>query len=138
MPATPNIRMIRAQQWDLRSHVVQTDNGDETRYADLRASFSKGLDHDTEGHVDESDFDLMATAIKRGINGQGAEGLDTLPLGSPGGRKCTSPKAGLGVELIGGDPRHYAVPPAPRFASEEIVAEIVENFWMARLRDTLF
>lgn len=138
MPATPHVRLSRAQSWDARPPASQTLNGDETRYADLRASYSKGLDHDVDGHVDETDFDLMTTALIRGAGGQGADGLDTLPSGVPNGRKLTSPKAGLGVELIGGDPRHYAIPPAPRFASEEIVAEIVENYWMARLRDVPF
>lgn len=142
MPATPRIRLTRAQHWNARPPALQTPNGDDhdgkDGYKDLRASFSKGLDHDQDGHVVRRDYERMVEALRSGDAGQGADGLDTLPLGTPGGRRLVSPKAGLGVELIGGDPKHHAMPPAPPFRSREIVAEIVENYWMAKLRDVAF
>ena len=40
--------------------------------------------------------------------------------------------------MEGGDAGSFAMPPAPAFASAEIAAEIVENYWMSIARDVSF
>jgi hypothetical protein len=141
MPASHNIRLTRSAYWAQRDWAVQTPNDDERLYADKRGSYSKGLEHDGNGHVVAEPFAKFVEALTNGENGQGADAIDALPVGknrSETHRKLTSPKAGLALELIGGSPKHYAIPPAPAFASPRTAAEIVENYWMAMLRDTSF
>jgi hypothetical protein len=143
MPANPHIRSERAAYWTAHEFATQIPNDDEQIYSDRRASYSKGLLHDANGHVDPAAFAELLEALTSGEDGEGADGLDTLPVGknrvsSNPLRTLTSPKSGLAAELIGGTPKHYAIPPAPAFASARIMAEIVENYWMAILRDTPF
>jgi hypothetical protein len=143
MTANPHIRVERAAYWSAREHATQTPNDDEQLYSDRRASYSKGLPHDGNGHVDPAAFAQMLEALTSGEDDEGADGLDALPVGKNRAnpnplRTFTSPKAGLAAELIGGSAKHYAIAPAPAFASARIMAEIVENYWMAILRDKPF
>jgi membrane-associated phospholipid phosphatase len=49
-----------------------------------------------------------------------------------------NPQAGLAFDLEGADSHQLAIPPAPAFASAEEAGEIVEDYWMALLRDVPF
>lgn len=135
MPVTTDIRVVRAQFWQAATEPAQTPNGDEGLYPDRRASFTKGLPHGPDGLVDGTAYQQLLTALASGDPVDFA----AIPraLGAAG-RPFVSPQAGLGVELIGPDPKHLAMPAAPSFASAEIAGEIVENYWMALLRDVPF
>jgi hypothetical protein len=49
--------------------------------------------------------------------------------------------AGRAFSVVAGDPQQFGeevIPPAPAFGSEELSFEIIENYWMAHLRDVPF
>lgn len=110
------------------------NNGDEDLYASQGyfASFSKGLQHDSLGHVNVTSYSALLRAVRSGA----AADFDAIPLA--GSLKLVNPQAGLTFVLEGKDPRAFFVPPAPTFASAEAAAELVELFWMALARDVRF
>lgn len=115
-------------------NLAHPTNPDDDIYADKRGSYSKGLPHNADGTVVLSAYQSLVNAL---ANGEGRPALfDTIPLG--GTRKLTSPQSGFAYEMEGGDPQSFVQPPAPAFASREECAEIVENYWMALLRDVPF
>lgn len=107
-------------------------NGDEDRYPNKIASFSKGLPHHKNGEVVGPAFSIFLTALKSGD----PSGFETIPMG--GKRRLINPQAGFSFNLEGGDPQSYVMPPPPNFASREQAAEIAANYWMALLRDVNF
>src|SRR5204862_3883853 len=52
--------------------------------------------------------------------------------------KLANPQAALSYNLTGPDSAAVACTPAPRFASAEQAAEMVELYWQALLRDVPF
>ena len=111
---------------------LQTDNGDELRYADFRSSYSKGLPHDAIGEVDPAAFLALRAA---GESNSGAA-WEAVPLG--GARKQVSPQGSLSFELSGIDGRDTRIDPPPRFESAEHAAEMVEVYWQALTREVPF
>lgn len=112
----------------------QTTNTDDDIYPDKRGSYSKGLPHNADGTVVPAAYSALIRAL---TNGEGRPSLfDSIPLG--GQRKLTNPQSGFAYEMQGGDPQGFSTPPAPAFNSRAEVAEIVENYWMALLRDVPF
>src|SRR5262249_24528546 len=114
----------------------QRANGDEQAYPNKIANFSKGLPHDEIGEVDLAAYATLTDALSSGDPGA----FDQIPLGAPldERRKLINPQAGLAFDLEGTDSHQLAIPPAPAFRSAEEAAEIVENYWMALLRDVNF
>jgi hypothetical protein len=122
-----------------------TTNGDENRYADHSASYSKGLLQDDIGVVNpaawasfkkalgsgkNSDFEAMIIGGTRTQNGpQGSyafdmEGLDSVQFGN-----APSP----------GDPNGLpVVPPFDQITSPEYGAQLAEMYWASVLRDVAF
>ena len=137
-------RRTRAAQirHDAESYNRQADwpahptNGDETRYASLIGSYSKGLPHDARGEVDRQAYRVFLQALAA----ETPAAFEAIPLGSPPGNriKLTNPQAGLAFDLEGADPQQLAIPPAPAFASAEAAGEMVELYWMCLLRDVSF
>lgn len=123
-----------AARYQLGHHpVAHPDNGDEQRYANKLASYSKGLPHDQYGEVDLNAYHSMKNALVSGL----PVDFEAIQL-TPGGRKLTNPQAGLAFDLEGADSHALTMRPAPTFASAENAGEIVENYWMALLRDVPF
>ena len=107
-------------------------NGDEDRYPDHIASFSKCLLHDDLGHVDPASYD----AFLRAVHGGRFEDVDSLVLG--GRMKLANPLAAHAFDLEGADPHQLAMPAPPAFASAEMASEMVELYWQALTRDVPF
>lgn len=107
-------------------------NGDEARYHNKIGSYSKGLPHNALGEVDLAAWGLFAHACKV----QTWDAFEAIPMGGP--LRLTNPLAGVAYVLEGPDPGCMLLRAAPAFASAEIAAEIVENYWMALLRDVPF
>jgi hypothetical protein len=139
-PPPPSGDGSRAQQAsDVRSeaakyeydlgHAEQTPNGDETRYADHLASYSKGLPHNSLGIVDAAAYTALVTAITSGKH----EDFEKIPKG--GTMKQVNPQAAYAFELVGPDPQALALPAPPAFASAETAGEMAELYWMALTRD---
>lgn len=125
-------RVNAATMAQRRPNVTQSTNGDEERYPDRIASYSKGLPHDALGQVDLGAYDTFLRALRSGDPAD----FERITLGL--GRKLTSPQAGLAFDLEGADSHHLAIPAAPRFDSAEIAGEAAEVYWMALLRDVPF
>ena len=84
------------------------------------------------GLVDRIAYEPVRNALRTGRPDE----FENLSLS--GMRKFVNPQAGLAFNVEGADSHALAMPPAPAFASDEIAAEIVENYWMALLRDVHF
>ncbi|MEP7124855.1 MAG: vanadium-dependent haloperoxidase [Byssovorax sp.] len=111
---------------------AHASNGDEGRYPNRVASFSKGLAHDDLGHVVVASHDAMVAALASAVPAD----FEQIPLG--GDRRFVNPQAGLAFELEGADSHALAIPPAPTFAGKRQAGEMVENYWMALCRDEHF
>lgn len=108
-------------------------NGDEDRYPNRIASYSKCLPHDTTtGEVDPAAYQAMIDAIE---SGQFAA-FDAVPRA--GTFRLANPLGGLGFNLEGPDNRAVLAPPAHRLDSAELAAEMAELYWMALCRDVPF
>ncbi len=120
-----------AEQRDRPAPVFPT-NGDEERYPDHIASFSKCLIHDELGHVEPASYEACVSAIRGGR----FEDVESLVLG--GRVKLANPLAAHAFDLDGADPHQLAIPPPPAFASAEMAGEMVEVYWQALTRDVAF
>jgi membrane-associated phospholipid phosphatase len=107
-------------------------NGDEQRYVDLIASYSKGLPHSALGQPDRAAFDAMAAALRsdRTVD------FEAIPV--PGAVRLVNPQAALAYTLDGPDPQCFSIPAPPRFDSAALAAEARELYWQALARDVAF
>ena len=122
-----------------------TTNGDEARYSDKSASYSKGLRQDGPCKVNLSAYETLKTALNSGE----PDDFERITLG--GTRKLNGPQGGLTFDLEGSDsvqfgnaPSHHnqedcvIVPPPPALASAAYGTELVELYWASLLRDVAF
>jgi hypothetical protein len=109
-------------------------NGDETRYNDKRASFSKTLPHNEIGEVD-----IKAYAAWLSILGNGEpEGFALVPRAIEAEVKLNNPQACYAFDLIGADSHATHLDPPPAFASARMAVEMAELYWQALLADVPF
>src|SRR2546430_16042668 len=112
-------------------------NGDEQLYPKKIGNFSKGLPHNNLGEVDLAAYGTRLHALSSGSPAD----FENIPMGDPDATlrsKLVNPQAGLAFDLEGADSFALAIQPAPAFGSAEESGEIVENYWMALLRDVPF
>ncbi|MGD1836510.1 MAG: hypothetical protein ACPKPY_00445, partial [Nitrososphaeraceae archaeon] len=134
------------------------NNGDENRYENKIASFSKPLPHDKLGIVDPEaysnfiyaletkDYDAFENIPMGGSKSIGIQSnlsntvsaFDFLSATSNNYLKLANPMAAFSFELIGPDSHHLYMKPAPRFDSAEEIGEIVELYWHALTREIPF
>jgi len=119
----------RARRKTVGPHV---SNGDESRYANKWASFTKTLPHDELGHVQLPAYRTYLAALESGD----AQAMARIPLG--GYNKLANPHAALAFDLMGPDAQQTALAPSPAANSEEYAAELVELYWQALTRDVPF
>jgi hypothetical protein len=117
------------QQFPLPTHRA---NGDEARLPNRLGSYSKGLPHNHLGEVDAGAYQSLLDALAS----QDPADFERVVLGK--GMPLVNPQAGLAFDLHGADSHALGIPPAPAFASEELAAEIAEDYWMALARDVPF
>jgi hypothetical protein len=122
-----------------------TTNGDEARYPDKSATYTKGLRQDGPCKVNPSAYETLKTALNSGE----PDDFEKITLG--GTRKLNCPQGGLTFDLEGSDsvqfgnaPSHQnqedciVVPPPPALASAAYGTELVELYWASLLRDVAF
>lgn len=109
-----------------------TTNGDEERYPNRIANFSKAMPHNRLGEVELPAYERFLTAVKSGS----ADDFEEIPLG--GMARLADPMAAYTFVLEGGDPHHFTMAPPPAFASPEQAGEMAELYWMSVLRDVPF
>lgn len=125
-------RLEAAKLAQSRPLVYHVTNGDDQRYPNKIASYTKALPHNQLGEVDTAAYATLARARET----QNPDLFEEITLGL--GRKLTSPQAGLAMDLEGPDSHHVTMAPPPRFASAEEAGEMVELYWMSLLRDVNF
>ena len=104
-------------------------NRDEQLYGNRIGNYSKGLPHNSIGEVDPTAYQALLCACASGAPSE----WDAIPLG--GSRPLTDPQSGLAFEMEGTDSQQLMIPPAPSVASAQRAGEMVEDYWMALLRD---
>ncbi|HEV8348491.1 MAG TPA: hypothetical protein VGQ16_18070 [Vicinamibacterales bacterium] len=110
----------------------QNVNGDEERYQNRIASFTKSLPHSRNGEVEPQAYERLLRAVKSGS----ADDFEEIPLG--GLAKLADPLAAYSYVLEGADPHQFTMDPPPAFASLEQAGEMAELYWQALLRDVPF
>src|SRR5262245_28492781 len=112
-------------------------DGDEQRYPNKIASYSKGLPHNRLGEVDSAAYASLIRAVTTGDPAD-FENIVTASDDPTAFGKLTNPQAGLAFEMVSADSHALVQPPPPAFSSAEEAAEIAENYWMALTRDIPF
>ncbi len=131
--ACMKMRKDMAEAWWKKGMPAHPVNGDEARYPNKIANYSKSMPHNEFGEVDLNAYNSLLRAVETGRSAD----YDAMIL-HPGARKQTSPQCGLAFDMEGVDSHGVAVPAPPRFDSREQAAEIVEHYWMSMLRDVNF
>ncbi len=127
------MRKTMGDYWWSQGTANHLTNGDEARYPNKIANYSKSMPHNQYGEVDLAAYQTLVHAVETGK----AADYDAIAVG-PGGRKQTSPQCGLAFDMEGVDSHAVSVPPPPTFSSREQAGEMVEQYWQALLRDTNF
>ncbi len=122
-----------------------TTNGDEARYSDKSATYTKGLLQDGLCRVNLAAYETLKTALNSGD----PEDFEKITIG--GTRTLNGPQGGLTYDMEGCDsvlfgnaPAHHTqedivvVPIPPALASAAYGTELVEMYWASLLRDVAF
>jgi hypothetical protein len=122
-----------------------TTNGDEGRYADHSASYSKGLLQDDIGVVNPAAWASFKKALKSGRNSD----FEAIIIG--GTRPQNGPQGSYAFDMEGldsvqfgnapspGDPTGLpVVPPFDQITSPEYGAQLAEMYWSSLLYDVAF
>lgn len=124
------LRIHNAERALQRPALVQPSNGDEERYPDYVASYSKALPHNDRGEVLPVAYQTMLAAIRGEVQ------YTQIPLG--GDTRLANPQAALAYQLEGLDSHDLTIAAAPAFDSLEIAGELLELYWHALARDVPF
>jgi hypothetical protein len=141
-PLTPQQRQRRV--FESRRDAAQAEfdsnppapmtNGDEDRYPDRRASFSKTLPHNQLGEVDPDAYRQWLAILLSGDPARFAE----APRDREAVERLNNPQATYAIDLVGPDATALSLPPPPPFASQQAAAEMAELYWLALMRDVAF
>jgi hypothetical protein len=140
-----NLRLTAATKDALVPVPPHTTNGDEQRYPDKSASYSKGLLQDDIGVVNPAAWASFKKALKSGKNSDWEAIIigGTRTQNGPQGSYCYDME-GLDSVQFGnapspGDPTGLpVVPPFDQIASAAYGAQLVEMYWASLLRDVAF
>jgi hypothetical protein len=113
---------------------IPTNNGDEDRYADKRASFAKSLPHNELGEVDPGAYSELLSILASGE----PERFEQVPRDPLDVAKLNNPQATYAFDLVGIDSHATHLPPPPAFASAAMAADLGELYWQALTRDVPF
>ena len=105
----------------------ESTNGDEARYADKRASFSKTLPHNELGEVDPRAYAILVSTLAGGD----PQRFEQLPAAPGAETKLNNPQATYAFDLVGLDAHATPLPPPPAFAGAETATEVAELYWLA-------
>lgn len=117
---------------------VLPDNGDNALFSDHSGNWSKCLQHDDLGIVNQNSWDSFINALSSG----NFEDFQNIVVGNPGGGGFTGtlngPETGYAFDLQGLDSHATSIPPAPSVTSAQTAMEEVELYWGAMLKDVNF
>jgi membrane-associated phospholipid phosphatase len=126
------LRRSRAEAMRTTPVPLAETNGDEHRYANKAASFSKTLRRNSIGEVDLNSYNSMIRACESGHL------ADYEAILRGGSVKLKNPAGAYGFQYAGLDQSQFSIPPAPRFDSAAQAAEMVELYWQSLARDIPF
>ena len=143
--AATNLRIAQANADAALGVPPHTTNGDEGRYSDHSASYSKGLLQDSIGVVNNAAWLSFKKACNSGLNS------DWEAVINGGTRTHNGPQGSYAFELEGLDSSQYGnapsagdltglpvVPPFYVIQGREYAAQLVEMYWASLLRDVAF
>ena len=130
--AAYRVRLRAAERYRRPAAVRHRTNGDEERYGNNLANFSKGLPHNVRGEMSVAAYGAFVDAVTSGR----AEAIERIRLGNAA--RLVNPQAAFCYVLEGPDPQELALDPPPAFESEATAAEMAELYWQALLRDVPF
>jgi hypothetical protein len=113
---------------------VPATNGDEERYPDRRASFTKTLPQNDLGEVDPVAYQSWLAILASGDPAQ----FDRAPRDPRGVERLNNPQATYATDLVGADATALPLRAPPAFASEAAATEMTELYWLALTRDVPF
>jgi hypothetical protein len=117
---------------------ILPDNGDNALFSDHSGNWSKCLQHDDLGIVNQASWESFIRALSSG----NFEDFQNIIVGNPGGTGFTEtlngPETSLAFDMQGLDSHATNIPPAPSVTSAETAMEEVELYWGALLRDVNF
>lgn len=128
------IRQDAAQDHLKEKRSPQATNGDEERYADKRACFSKTLPHNELGEVDPKAYAALLSTLASGDPAR----FEQIPLAPQAEAKLNNPQATYAFELVSVDPHATRLEPPPAFASAKMACEMGEVYWQALTIDVPF
>ena len=109
-------------------------NGDEERYLDRRASFSKTMPHNELGEVEAPAYRSWLAILASGDPAQ----FEHVPRDPEAVERLNNPQATYAIDLVGPDATALTLEPPPAFASPAMAAEMAELYWRALMRDVPF
>ena len=128
------IRIGAADRLQKTSWPLPVQNGDEARYPDKRASFSKTLPHNDIGEVEPAAYAAFVETMRGGTS----DAFARLPRAPGALVRLNDPQAAFAFGFAGADSAAIPLGPPPPFASAEMAAETAELYWQALLVDTPF
>jgi hypothetical protein len=139
------LRLTAATSDSLVAVPPHTTNGDENRYSDHSASYSKGLLQDDIGVVNPAAWSSFKKALKSGKNSD----FEAIIIG--GTRTQNGPQGSYCYDMEGldsvqfgnapspGDPTGLpVVPPFDQISSAAYGTQLIEMYWASLLRDVAF
>jgi len=128
------IRLEAAMAGLNRPPADQVTTGDEERYPDRRASFSKTLPHNQWGEVRLDSYRLFVEILSQGDPNRFSE----MPRSYDAELRLHNPQAAYAYDLAGIDSHSTAIDWPPPFASPGMATEMAELYWMALTRDVSY
>lgn len=130
--AAYNVRVQAALEQRQQPAQAHPTNGDEERYPNKIASFTKALPHSSLGEVNLPAYNSLIYALTTGKPAN----FEAIIIG--GTVKLGNPQGAYAYELEGGDSHYFGIPAPPAFSSEEEGGEMAEDYWQALTRDVPF
>ena len=132
--ASFRMRVAAAQSYLDEPQPLHRSNGDEERYPDKRASFTKTLPHDEAGEVDAEAFATFVSVLSSGD----PSGFETIPRDRDAETDLNDPQATFAFDLVGLDSASTSLEPPPAFASALMATDMAEVYWRSMTRDVPF
>jgi len=127
------MRQAAAQAYLDEPQPLHRSNGDEDRYADKRASFTKTLPHNDAGEVDADAFATFVSVLSSGD----PSGFETIPRDRNAEVELNDPQATYAFDLVGLDGRRDQPRPAASLCQRSH-GNRAELYWRALTRDVPF
>jgi hypothetical protein len=128
--------VLRIRQEAAQSHYRSkpdpaSTNGDEARYTDRRATFTKTLPHNDRGEVEPKAYAAFVAALTSGDSAQ----FEQIPRDAQTASRLNNPQATFAFDLVADDSHVTYLAPPPAFASAAMAAEVAEVYWQTLTLD---